>query len=103
MSHGSANSFRRKLKHILKNAQRQMDIRDAFVDIELRSFGLTGNFMALFCALRMRKCKGKTFRRIGRAALKQNKFVPIYLLSTALAAGKDARTVPFWPYERIPQ
>lgn len=98
MAHGSPNSFRRRLKLILKNADRNgVERRDECVDDWLRDHGLKGRFHTLIRALKT-KISGRTLRRIGGAAKKQGKLASLFLLAIAFENGQDLRDVPFWNY-----
>lgn len=97
-------NFRRKLKHLLKNAQRQKlngervsnQFRDIWVNDQLKIFGLCGSFASLSHALNgLGKAKSKHFRRLGRAAKKQNKLVNVCQIAFAVENGEDLRTIEF--------
>lgn len=95
-------NFRRKLKLILKNAQKYPD-RDEYVYKELKEHGLYGSFFTLNMALKTRKnmalktrkAKGRHFSRLGKAAKKQNLLVKVWEIAYFVEKGKDLREIKF--------
>lgn len=89
-------NFRRYLKNLIKNTQRSGDY--GAVREELAKHGLYGSFYGLCYAMNSKlwsKTKGRYFRRLGKAALKQNRLVNLLTICQYVRDNKDLRTIPF--------
>lgn len=98
--------FRRKLKQILKNAQRirrSEEDRQAFLWNQLVPLGLWVNdfFELSMFLFNLPHVRGKTIRRIANAAKKQGKVVSLWNMAWSLSKGplrlyKGPHEVPFF-------
>jgi hypothetical protein len=92
-------SFRRKLKNILKNWQREdMKKPEGYKLIipKLKELGYIGlPYEITFILRSCTRAKGRAMARIGRAALKQGKYVLLSEVGLFLHHGLDARLSNF--------
>ena len=112
--------FRRLLKNLRKNAEREIErvrsthphakeisplpikqcnalgeARHQFVEKELRKLGFDGNFSSLVAALENKTVKGGTLSRLGRIALRKGKLAPLGKLIWCASHNKDIREAKF--------
>lgn len=88
---------RRKLKMILKDAQ-----RNGFCLDSLLSLGLyASNLGELSRALYLWKARGHHFGRLGKAALKKGCVCSVLEIALAVQYGVDLREIPFYKHNRV--
>jgi len=107
MHNNNPNNFRRKMKDLIKNAQRNSlnkDHRDIFVCRELLRLGLmictthSDSFSTLCSFIRNKtyyKVRGRNFLRLGKAAKKQKKYVFIGAVASFAVFKRDLREIKF--------
>jgi hypothetical protein len=89
-------NFRRCLKNLIKNTQRSGDYDS--VREELAKYGLYCSFYSLCYAMKsplFYKTKSRHFRRLGKAALRQGKLVPLMHICWYVRRGMDLRDIEF--------
>lgn len=84
----------------IKTAISQWFERNDFVRSRLKPYGLTGDFSSLCRILKVRDTngnilKGRTIRKLGKAALKRGKLLNLSKLADFYTVGADLRQIPF--------